>query len=178
MSKRKTIVKIGDRTVEVVQQGSQTGTARLEIDGQGVEMEILPLPGGGYSVRHGDGRMTRVDVCQEREGLALSIQGVRHLTEPMYERDTWLKGRGGGAGDAGGVLTVSMPGKVVKLLKASGDSVTAGEGVLIIEAMKMENEVRASRAGVVSDVCVAVGDSVEAGQPLVRIDVEEGGEDV
>jgi biotin carboxyl carrier protein len=178
MSKRKTIVKLADRTVEVIQQGDQVGSTRLEIEGLEVEMEILPLPGGGYSVRQPDGQMTRVDVCEDREGLTLSVGGVRHQVHPMDERDTWLKGRGGGPRDDGGILTVSMPGKVVKVLKAEGDTVAVGDGVLIIEAMKMENEVRVSRDGVISQVCVSVGDSVEAGQPLVRIHVAEGGDNV
>jgi pyruvate carboxylase subunit B len=62
-----------------------------------------------------------------------------------------------------------MPGKVVKVLVAVGDAVKAGQGVVVIEAMKMENELRASRDGTVAAVSVKDGQTVEAGQVLATI---------
>ena len=62
-----------------------------------------------------------------------------------------------------------MPGKVVKLLVKAGDHVTARQGVIVVEAMKMENELRAGRDGIVREVLVAEGASVDAGTPLVVI---------
>ncbi len=66
--------------------------------------------------------------------------------------------------------TAPMPGKVVKLLVSAGDQVTARQGVVVVEAMKMENELRAGRAGIVREVLVAEGASVEAGTPLLVIE--------
>jgi biotin carboxyl carrier protein len=62
-----------------------------------------------------------------------------------------------------------MPGKIVRVLVAVGDQVAARQGVVVVEAMKMENELRASRAGVVCEVLVSEGASVESGAPLVII---------
>ena len=62
-----------------------------------------------------------------------------------------------------------MPGKVVKVLVAPGDEVVLRQGLVVVEAMKMENELRAGRAGVVREVLVVEGASVEAGAPLVVI---------
>jgi pyruvate carboxylase subunit B len=62
-----------------------------------------------------------------------------------------------------------MPGKVVKVLVTEGQQVSSGDGLLVIEAMKMQNEIRASRAGRVEKVHVSEGDGVEAGFRLVRL---------
>ena len=85
----------------------------------------------------------------------------------VAERDAWM-GDGGMSQDEGAV-TVVMPGLVVKLLVAEGEAVEAGQPVLIVEAMKMENEVKAGRAGVVVKFNVAEGDSVEADAVLAEI---------
>jgi biotin carboxyl carrier protein len=63
-----------------------------------------------------------------------------------------------------------MPGKVVKVLVQPGNQVAARQGIVIVEAMKMENELRAPRAGTVSEVKVLEGSSVEAGAILVIIE--------
>ena len=69
-----------------------------------------------------------------------------------------------------GAICAPMPGKVVKALVAVGDEVVEGQGVIIVEAMKMENELRSPRDGVVRELLVEQGSSVDAGQKLVVID--------
>jgi biotin carboxyl carrier protein len=80
------------------------------------------------------------------------------------------------ASQAGGdhAVAAPMPGRVVRVLVEPGDRVAAGQGLAVVEAMKMENEVAAPAAGVVSDVRAAPGDSVEAGGVLVTLTAEEG----
>jgi pyruvate carboxylase subunit B len=63
-----------------------------------------------------------------------------------------------------------MPGKVVEVLVAVGDAVEKDQGVLIIEAMKMENEVRTSAAGTVKGIHVAKGQAVESGELLIELE--------
>jgi biotin carboxyl carrier protein len=63
-----------------------------------------------------------------------------------------------------------MPGRVVRLLVEVGDEVVEGQGVVVIEAMKMQNELKASKAGRVAKVSVAVGDTVGAGDVLVVVE--------
>jgi len=63
-----------------------------------------------------------------------------------------------------------MPGRVVRILVQPGDEVAARQGVVVVEAMKMENELRSPKAGRVKDVAVAEGASVEAGRVLVVIE--------
>jgi pyruvate carboxylase subunit B len=63
-----------------------------------------------------------------------------------------------------------MPGRVVKILVKAGDRVTAGQAVVVVEAMKMENELRAAAAGTVRTVRVRPGEAVEKGQVLVEFE--------
>ena len=84
------------------------------------------------------------------------------------ERDTWLGSGGGAAGDS--VVSVAMPGRVVAIDVGEGDSVVRGQRILVIEAMKMENDVKAPRDGVVRAVRVAPGDAVDAGQALLELE--------
>ena len=83
--------------------------------------------------------------------------------------------RRGGATDDGGhagqqAVVAPMPGRVVRVLVAPGDTVAARQGVVVVEAMKMENELRSPKAGTVKEVAVTPGTSVEAGRVLVVIE--------
>ncbi|MTI94523.1 MAG: biotin/lipoyl-binding protein [Firmicutes bacterium] len=69
-----------------------------------------------------------------------------------------------------GAVTAPMPGTVLKVIAAEGDTVSAGQPLLILEAMKMENKITAPAAGTVSEIAVSQGQSVDTGQLLVRID--------
>ena len=81
--------------------------------------------------------------------------------------------RWGRTDDAAGAgperITAPMPGKVVRVFVRPGDTVAARQPLVVVEAMKMENELRASRAGIVAEVHVREGLSVEAGAPLIVI---------
>jgi biotin carboxyl carrier protein len=63
-----------------------------------------------------------------------------------------------------------MPGKVVRILKAEGEAVEPGEGVVVVEAMKMQNEIRSSRKGVVRKILATVGSAVNAGEGLALVE--------
>ena len=76
-----------------------------------------------------------------------------------------------GKGSAGkAMLTSPMPGKVVKLLVTEGQEVAAGQGVIVVEAMKMENELKSALAGKVKEIFVAEGEVVESGAKLLLVE--------
>jgi biotin carboxyl carrier protein len=77
--------------------------------------------------------------------------------------------RGGVDAAAVATLRAPIPGRVVKVLVKAGDAVKAGQTLVVLEAMKMENELRAPRAGSVTEVRAAEGTAVEAGQELVQL---------
>lgn len=74
------------------------------------------------------------------------------------------------AGDGRELLSAPMPGKVVRILLKPGDDVRAGQGVVVVEAMKMQNEVKSSKSGKVLDVRVAEGETVNAGHVLAVVE--------
>jgi biotin carboxyl carrier protein len=125
-----------------------------------------PVP-GVYTVLL-DGRSYDAFVETALTGLVVSIDGHRFEVEVRDPRR--LSRRSGGARSSG-VQTLSspMPGKVVRVLVAAGDTVEAGQGILVIEAMKMQNEMKAARAGTVLSISAKDGATVAAGEALATI---------
>ncbi|MCF7551355.1 acetyl/propionyl/methylcrotonyl-CoA carboxylase subunit alpha [Pseudonocardia sp. WMMC193] len=108
-----------------------------------------------------------------RRLLPVSLPGLPQATGPAAESSrAALAGTGeaGAAGAAGNVLVSPMQGTVVRVLVEEGDEVAAGAVVAVVEAMKMENPVRAGVAGVVVDLAVSVGESVAQDAPVARIE--------
>ena len=104
------------------------------------------------------------------DGDGVVIGGRRFGFEVEDPRS--LQGRRGGAGGAQGPRPVKapMPGRVVRVLVAAGDEVEEGQGVVVIEAMKMQNELKSPKAGRVARVGVAVGETVGSGDVLVVVE--------
>jgi biotin carboxyl carrier protein len=124
----------------------------LLMDGAGISRDVQISPGSapGEMLVRLDGLSATALVDGRRSGRA-SADGGTHA-------------RGEQA------VVAPMPGRVVRLLVSRGDDVAARQGVVVVEAMKMENELRAPRAGRVKEVTVAAGASVEAGRVLVVIE--------
>ncbi len=100
---------------------------------------------------------------------ALGMNEVLVSHSEVFKVYRGFKPSGLNKGGAGALLT-QMPGKVVKLLKKEGESVTKGETVLILEAMKMENEIKAGADGVIKTVNVKEGQALEAGFLMMEIE--------
>jgi len=83
-----------------------------------------------------------------------------------------LRGSAAGDAEASGTAEIktAMPGKVVRILVSKGDAVQKGDGVIVVEAMKMQNEMRSPKDGTISEIRVAESDTVSAGDVLVVID--------
>ncbi|HLO67017.1 MAG TPA: biotin/lipoyl-containing protein [Holophaga sp.] len=98
-------------------------------------------------------------------GYAIAAEGLDEPASPRGRRAASAK-----AALEAGALTAIMPGLIIKVLKKEGDKVEAGETVLILEAMKMQNEVQAKAAGTIRQMKVKQGDSVEMRQVLCVIE--------
>lgn len=134
---------------------------------------VSAAPDGSWNVQAEGGARQRVWL--DRGPGRPQFAGVEGETTPVQVQtaaeaalEAALLESGGGAGAAGAVKA-PMPGRVVKALVAEGDEVEAGQPVIIVEAMKMENEVTAAGAGVVQRIVVSAGDTVDAGTLLVEI---------
>lgn len=112
----------------------------------------------------------RLEETDRRGGLHVHVDGVLVPLRVETGRVN-LTGRTGGGHASGGQHVVApMPGKVVRVLVHPGDEVEAGQGVVVVEAMKMENQLTAPSAGRVAEVSVEEGVSVEAGRVLVVLE--------
>ena len=149
-------VRIDGREAAIEATG-QGAVRTVSIDGRAHEAAVWPSAGADASPRG-----TRAyDVA-----IGSRIVPVR-LVDPLRCGD-------GAADEAGAEGTVEvravMPGKVAAVLVAEGDEVTTGAGLLVIEAMKMENEITAPRAGRVAAIRIAPGDAVESGALLAVLE--------
>jgi biotin carboxyl carrier protein len=116
----------------------------------------------------------RIDRAHGTRCREVVVDGWRIEVELEFERRAVLRERarrGAGTASRGGPVEVRaiIPGRVVAVSVSAGDSVEAGQQVLVVEAMKMQNELRAPREGSVERVGVAVGDTIEVGDLLIVI---------
>lgn len=112
-----------------------------------------------------------IDVIAKGTEYTVYTRGT-HKVLQIYNEEKLLHEslKGGGSFGAESQLTSGMPGKIVKVFVKPGDSVKEGDPLLIMEAMKMENEMRAGRACVIKEVKVKAGDNVESGATLVTFE--------
>lgn len=170
-------IEVGDRVASVtveclgdrlhVTEGGRT----LVVDVRRVEpgrLSMLVGPAGEVPRRSVD-----AGVAPGAEPGALDVH-VEGRVVPVHVRQAGRSGRRRDAGVARGSgpqrVRAPMPGKVVRVLVKPGDTVQPRQGLVVVEAMKMENELRAFRAGRVREVAAVEGQSVEAGATLVVID--------
>jgi len=141
------------------------GSTEYSVDGRAVSADVRPLEPGVMSILVA-GRQYRCVL----DGDGVVIGGRRYGFEVFDPRS--LQGRRGGGSGAEGPRPVKapMPGRVVRVLVEAGDDVTEGQGAVVIEAMKMQNELKSPKAGRVARVGVVVGDTVGAGDVLVVVE--------
>ncbi|MEK7403079.1 MAG: biotin/lipoyl-containing protein [Gemmatimonadota bacterium] len=110
----------------------------------------------------------------EKGNYTLSVGGHRVVAEALDARSHTIRKLTGASAKAAGPahLHAPMPGLIVRINVAAGDTVHAGQGLVVMEAMKMENELRASAAGKVKRVAVNAGSAVEKGALLLEMEAE------
>ncbi len=139
------------------------------IDGQELEVHARILRPGVLSLIV-DGRACRIVLEEGADESAVHLSGHRipfRIDDPQS-----LKSRRSHAAGVDGPRTIkaSMPGRVVRLLAQEGDAVEAHQGIVVIEAMKMQNELKAPKAGRVAELRVTAGDTVASGDVLAIIE--------
>lgn len=160
-------LKIGGRTRAV--KVSCTG-ARVEfsIDGQGVTANLVEVSPGIFSVLIG-GEAFEVRVEPALQGARIWVDGREYLAE-LDDPRQWQRGSGGATGAEGRQRVLApMPGKVVRVLVEPESVVTVGQGLLVVEAMKMQNEIKSPKEGKVERIDVREGQAVTAGEVLLTI---------
>ena len=140
------------------------GRWSCRLDGRDVEVDAVLARRDVLSLRIGN-RAYEVKCERVGQDMHIWVGSKRYAAEVRDPRS--LRGRVRTADEHGPKkLTAPMPGKVVRILVAQGDEVEAGAGILVVEAMKMQNEVRSPKKGIIQKIQVKEGAAVNAGDVL------------
>ena len=151
-------------TVDVI--GKPDGSASVEMDGQPLDVDVAAAD-GAVSIRVGS-RM--VDLWLQGDGPEVDFVGAGYRSSASVQSERERHEAASRPLDVGGCqVSAPMPGQVVKVLVGLGDEIAAGQPVIVVEAMKMENELCAERAGKVVEICVQPGQHVDGGVALVKL---------
>ena len=141
----------------------------VEVAGERFDVDAREASEGLWSLVI-DGASRVADVSEEDGVFVVQVDGETYRIRVEEETRYIIRTRGGHAGHGGQVLKAPMPGRVVAVEVTVGQAVRPGDGLVILEAMKMENEFRATVAGTVKDVRVQAGQAVNPGDVLVVIE--------
>jgi acetyl/propionyl-CoA carboxylase alpha subunit len=155
------------RIVEFTPPSKDSSRTTFTIDGRTVEADAVRILPGVYSILL-DGKSLEVTV-EEFPGRLLLRANGREFPVEIFDPRSWRRGRGAGIELEGRQKVVApMPGKIVRVLAAAGQPVSAGQGLLVIEAMKMQNEIRSPKSGTV-ETLAREGQTVNAGEILAIV---------
>jgi biotin carboxyl carrier protein len=139
----------------------------IEIDSEQL-VSVQEVEPGVYSVLL-DGASYEIRLVETSPGLSAEANGRRFIVNVRDPRDA-SQSSNGAVGSGRQNVSAPMPGKVVRVLVQVGDGVEAGQGLVVVEAMKMQNEMKASRPGRVIEIRAQAGDTVSAGDTLAVLE--------
>ncbi len=155
------------RSVELNSRKNNVSRVKFTVDGRLVEACAVRISRGVYSILLG-GRSLEVTTEETSSGLLVRANGREYRAEVIDPR-SWQRGRTAGIELEGRQqLVAPMPGKIVRVLVTAGQQVDAGQGLLVIEAMKMQNEIRSPKSGTVEKLA-REGQTVNAGEVLAVV---------
>jgi len=147
------------------------------VDAEALATDLRVIEGGSYSILVGN-RSYEVFAERKDGDYVIMIDGDQFVVDVEEARLKQLRAMGGQSHEkaSGAAIHAPMPGLVVKVLVAPGDHVEANQGLLVLEAMKMENELRSPCAGIVRQVNAVAGQTVAQGELMLRVDALEPAE--
>ena len=156
-----------------VEARAGNGHVVLEVEGRRLEADFRRLPDGEVYSLLVNGRSHEVRIAADGGRLEVTTGGATFPVEVRHPIEKALQAvERAAAARAGETVSAPMPGLVVALRVKPGDHVAPGQAVIVVEAMKMQNELGPRHGGIVSEVLVAERATVAAGQPLVRLKPE------
>ncbi len=163
----------GERTRQVEVREDSSGV-EVVLDGRAARYDVSATPEGGLSIISSDGGHAEVVARAGADGDYRAHVGHTVLTFELLDDLTAraLSAAGRRATRSAGDLKAAIPGRVLRILVGPGDRVSAGQPLVVLEAMKMENDVKAPRDATLKSVEVAAGQAVGSGQVLVRFEPE------
>jgi biotin carboxyl carrier protein len=154
-----------DGKIRIVSLDQDEGKLRCAIDGRTLDAGAVEVAPGMYSILI-DRRSLEARVELASRGLRIDVDGQEYAVVIRDPR-MWERERGGASESAGRQQIVApMPGKIIRVLLKPGDAIEAGRGIVVVEAMKMQNEVRSPKTGTLERILVTEGQAVNAGDVL------------
>jgi biotin carboxyl carrier protein len=158
-----------EHEIEITREGEKVFA---QVDGRRYELEASEPEPGVFLIKN-HGKVFEAIVTQPSSAAQPKLVSVGgdefeiRLVDPKRLRNT-----AGGDVHAGGLAEIrtAMPGKVVRVIAAVGTEVGTGQGVIVVEAMKMQNELKSPKNGVVKEIRIAEGDTVGAGDVLATVE--------
>lgn len=164
------IARLGEQTYTVEIEEIGKALYKVSVDGNEFLVDGKKTSRTNYSLIV-DSRSFEIEVDHTGDEYRVLVDGRNYRVNLIDERRARVGGAQGGIELQGRQkVSVPMPGKVIAVLVSEGDSVEKGQGLVIVEAMKMENEVRSPIAGAVKEIKVKSGDAVEGGAVLVIVE--------
>ena len=169
----KTFVQIAGKTYET-QVLERAGKLEVLVDGEVKDVTYSEADNLGQVTVILDGKSYAASIDGNANDVSVTIAGYRYDCELEDERERAANLAAREASKGGGVVKAVMPGVVVEVLVAEGDTVAAGQPLLILEAMKMQNEIGAPGDGAVKSIHVKAGQAVGAGEKLLTLVAPDG----
>jgi len=159
-------IKIDGR-IRVVKITRGTFGYEFSLDGNGVAADVVQAEPGLFSVLF-EGKSYEVRITAEGNAARLAVEDHEFLVEREDPRK-WKRGAGTAGAHGRQSIAAPMPGRVIRVLVKEGEKVGPGQGVLIVEAMKMQNEIKSPKEGTIERIHVREGAPVNSGEVLVVI---------
>ena len=165
-------VKIGQRIAKVELHNRTDNKAVFQIDGKKYEVDIIEVKKGIFSIlyKNKSFNIELVNGDSNKKYIATTFRSTYDL-EIIDSESRYLRSRKKGISEeAEKIISAPMPGKVVKIYVSPGDKVMSGEKVIIVEAMKMQNEYQVKNDSTIKEILVKEGDTINARQPLIILE--------
>lgn len=159
-----------DGNAHTVKVEKQNDRYRMTVGENSYEVDASPLSEGLFSMVI-DGRSILVHTARDEQNRMVCIGGVPYSL--AYPSDDYSADGGAGGGGGDGVIATPMPGKIVTVHVKEGDTVKKDQPLIVVESMKMQNDILSDVNGVVKKIHFKAGDQASFGEPLVEIEVAE-----
>ncbi len=165
-------IKLNNRIAKADLISKELNLLRIKIDNQIYDVDVIETSSGIYSILH-NGKSYNVELIEASNPKKYNVNTFykKYEIEIVDAESRYLEARKKQSGlSDSNVVTSPMPGKIVLIPVQKGDTVTEGQTVIVVSAMKMESEYKSPKSGIVKDIKVNVGDIVTGGQTLVIVD--------
>jgi biotin carboxyl carrier protein len=170
-------INIDGRTAQVTELKRDGNIVTIQVDDEVYEIDALKVGDGIYSMIY-KGRSYNIEMIESSSPRHFTVNSFHNSyeVEVIDAQTRYRQSRSkGDSADSGNTVISPMPGKVVKIPVKVGDTVEAGQTLIIVSAMKMESEFKAKAAGVVKSIHSAEGDTIDANKVLVVVEPRDEG---